>query len=201
MLTCIILSFSKSYSEIEGTWSTEKCRQRCHTVICATFCVWFSSRSKATRVFPKYILKLKARDQSKQAYKLHCHVILKNICAAFCLSFWSNSKPRGGAKSESRNPCWLYCAVAWKSTLMSEIYIDESNFFNACYYKTFVFVFWLFLLFYFFKSAYLILNWVLIYVKRPAKNTLDKSIKFSHLLFLVVLGGCRLFSNAGFRSF
>ena len=48
-------------------------------VTCATLCVSFSSKSKATNVFPKHILKSKARDQSVQARKkLFCHVILKN---------------------------------------------------------------------------------------------------------------------------
>ena len=45
----------------------------------ATLCVSFSSKSKAINVFPKHILKLKARDQSIQARKkLFCHVIVKN---------------------------------------------------------------------------------------------------------------------------
>ena len=50
-----------------------------YRVICATFCVNISSKSKATNVFSKHILKLKARDQSIQARKkLFCHVIVKN---------------------------------------------------------------------------------------------------------------------------
>ena len=38
-------------------------------VICATLCVNFSSKLKATNVFPKHILKLKARDKLFQARK------------------------------------------------------------------------------------------------------------------------------------
>ena len=80
-----ILPFSKSYPEIESTWPTAKCRGRksfdtwYYIVTCATLCVSFSSKSKAINVFPKHILKLKARDQSIQARKkLFCHVIVKN---------------------------------------------------------------------------------------------------------------------------
>ena len=48
------------------------------TVTCARLCVSFSSKSKAI-VFPKHILKSKARDQSIQARKkLLCHMIVKN---------------------------------------------------------------------------------------------------------------------------
>ena len=80
-----ILPFSKSYPEIESTWPTVKCKGRksfdtCYyIVICATLCVSFSSKLKAINVFPKHILKSKARDQSIQARKkLFCHVIVKN---------------------------------------------------------------------------------------------------------------------------
>ena len=55
-----ILPFSKSYTETESTWPTAKCRRRksfdtwYYIVICATLCVRFSSKSKATNVFPKH---------------------------------------------------------------------------------------------------------------------------------------------------
>ena len=50
-----------------------------HIVTCATLCVSFLSKSEAINVFPKHILKSKARDQSIQARKkLFCHVIVKN---------------------------------------------------------------------------------------------------------------------------
>ena len=49
-------------------------------------CVSFYSNSKATNVFPKHILKSKARDQSIQARKkLFCHAIIKNhSCNVSC---------------------------------------------------------------------------------------------------------------------
>ena len=50
-----------------------------YIVTCGTFCVSFSSKSKAINVFPKHILKSKARDQSIHASKkLFCHAIVKN---------------------------------------------------------------------------------------------------------------------------
>ena len=80
-----ILPFSKSYPKIESLWWTAKCRERksfdtrYYIVLCATLCVSFSSKLKATNVFPKHILKSKPRDQSIQARKkLFCHVIVKN---------------------------------------------------------------------------------------------------------------------------
>ena len=89
-----ILPFSKSYPEIESTWPTAKCRGRksfdtwYYIVTCATLCVSFSSKSKAINVFPKHILKSKARDQSIQARKkLFSHVIVKNYLCNFSWKF------------------------------------------------------------------------------------------------------------------
>ena len=49
-----------------------------YIVTCTTLCVSFSSKAKAI-VFPKHILKSKARDHSNQtSKKLFCHVIIKN---------------------------------------------------------------------------------------------------------------------------
>ena len=79
-----ILPFSKSHSEIASTWTTARCKRGKSSdviviVICATLCVGFSSKSKATSVIPKRILKSKARDQSIQARKeLLCQVEVKN---------------------------------------------------------------------------------------------------------------------------
>ena len=65
-----------------------KCRLRK-----STFCVSFSSKSKANIVFPKYILKPKARDKSiQERKKLYCHVTVKNyLCNFLCKFFlcWS----------------------------------------------------------------------------------------------------------------
>ena len=81
-----------------------------YIVICAILCVSFPSKSKAINVFPKYVLKSKARDQSIQARKkLLCPVLVKNyLCTVFRESFWSKSKACGGA---NRHPSWLYCSV------------------------------------------------------------------------------------------
>ena len=87
-----IAPFFKSYPEIESTWPTSKCSCSILTsditkffdtwyyiVSCATFCVSFSSESKAINVFPEHILKSKAHDKSIPARKnLFCHVIVKN---------------------------------------------------------------------------------------------------------------------------
>ena len=73
--------FSKSYPEIERTWSIAKLRGRksfdrwCYIVL-VLHCVSFSSKSKAINVFSKHILKSETRDQSNRAgKKLFCHVL------------------------------------------------------------------------------------------------------------------------------
>ena len=80
-----ILPFSKSCHETESTWSIAKCKERksfdtwYYIVTCATVCVKFLSKPEAINVFPKHVLKSKARGQSIQARKnLFCHVIIKN---------------------------------------------------------------------------------------------------------------------------
>ena len=52
-------------------------------------CVSFSSKLKATNVFPKHILKSKTCNQSIQARKkLFCHVIVNNyLCNVLCKFF------------------------------------------------------------------------------------------------------------------
>ena len=57
--------------------------------MCATPCVSFSLKSKATNVFPKHILKSEARDQSTQARKkLFSHMIVNNyLCNILCKFF------------------------------------------------------------------------------------------------------------------
>ena len=71
-----IRPFSKLYPEIESsTWPTATCRGKKSFELCVSFL----SKSKAINVFPKHILKSKARDQSIQAKKkLFCHVIVRN---------------------------------------------------------------------------------------------------------------------------
>ena len=118
--------FSKSYPEIESTWPTAKCRGRksfdtwYYIVTCATLCVSFSSKSKAINVFPKHILKSKARDLSIQARK-SCHVIVKNYLCNVSWKFWSKSKTCGGTKSKNRHPRWLYCTVVGQSEVATGV--------------------------------------------------------------------------------
>ena len=112
-----ILPFSKSYPEIESIWSTAKCRLKLfdkwyYIVICATLCVIFSSKSKATNIFPKHILKSKAHDKSIQARKkLFCHVIVKNyLCNIFCKFFLKiESTWRRETKEQAPQLTLLYC--------------------------------------------------------------------------------------------
>ena len=106
-----ILLFFKSYSEIETTLLTAKCRGRksfdtwYHIVTFATLGVRFSSKSKGIIFFPK-------RDQSIQARKkLFCHVIVKNYLCNVWWTFWSKSKACGGVKLKNRHPSWLYCTL------------------------------------------------------------------------------------------
>ena len=62
--------------------------QRKYYVICAMRCVSFWSKSKANNVFPKHILKSKARYQWIRARKkLFCHVILKNYLSNSLCNF------------------------------------------------------------------------------------------------------------------
>ena len=84
----------------------------CYIVIDATLCVSFSLKWKATNVFLKHILKLKAYDQTIQARKkLFCCMIVKNYSCNVLCKFLIKMKPRGEAKSNNRHPSWLYCAV------------------------------------------------------------------------------------------
>ena len=67
----------------------------------ATLCVSFSSKSKAINVFPKHVLKSKARDQSIQASKkLFCHVIVKNY---LCNVSWKLKKKWKSRKNYDKN--------------------------------------------------------------------------------------------------
>ena len=79
-------------------------------VICAMHCVYFSSKSKATNIFPKHILKLKAQDQSIQPRKkLFCSMIVKNyLCNVLC-KFLIKMEARGGVKSKKRHPSYFNC--------------------------------------------------------------------------------------------
>ena len=68
-----------------------------------------ASKSKATNVFPKHILKSKEHDQSIHARKkMFCRVIVQNyLCNILCKSL-IKMETRGGTKSKNRHPSWLY---------------------------------------------------------------------------------------------
>ena len=155
------------------------------------FCGSFSSKSKATNIFPKkHFRKLKARDQSKQARKkLFCHVIINNyLCNIFCKFLIKvGSTWRRKIKGQTPLLTLLYCGrtVAWKSSVTSEIYIDVSNFYCFICLKVQGLDC---------MTVSGIRVWVTCLVlRKPKTNTFDECIKFLHWLFLVVLDGFRLF--------
>ena len=120
-----ILPFSKSCLEIGSPWPTAKCRRKksfdtwYYIAICATLCVSFWSKLKATNVFPKHILKSKARDQPIQARKkLFCHVILKNyLCNVLCRFLIKiESTWRREIKEQAPQVTLLYCGGAVRSS-------------------------------------------------------------------------------------
>ena len=81
-------------------------------------CVSFSSKSKATNVFPKHILKSKARDQSIEARKiLFCHVIVKNyLCNVLCAFLIKiGSTWRREIKEQIPQLTLLYCSRTVRS--------------------------------------------------------------------------------------
>ena len=117
-----IVPFSKSYPEIESTWSTASAgfwHITYYIAICATLCVSFWSKSKATDVFPKNILKSKARDKSIQARKKwYCHVTVKNY---FCYVLWKflikiESTWRREIKEQAPQLTLFYCGRTARSS-------------------------------------------------------------------------------------
>ena len=119
-----IFPFSKSYPQIESTWSTAKCRRRksfdtyC-IVICATVCVSFWSKSEASNAFPKHVLKSKARGQSIQSRKkLFCHMTVKNcFCSVSCKFFIKIVRTwRCAIKEQTPQLVLLYCSRTVRSS-------------------------------------------------------------------------------------
>ena len=117
--------FSKSYPEIESTWSTAKCSGRkyfdtwYYIVTCAMHCVSFSSKSKAINVFPKHFLNSKAHDQSNQARKkLICCVIVKNYLSNISWKFLINieSTWKCEIKEQASQLTLLYCGRTVRSS-------------------------------------------------------------------------------------
>ena len=114
-----------SWNWNDGTWSNAKCRRRkssntwYYIVICATLCVSFSSKLKATNVFPKHILNSKARDRLIQASKkLLCHVIVNNyLCNVLCKFLMkSESTWKYEIKEQAPQPTLLYCGSTVQSS-------------------------------------------------------------------------------------
>ena len=121
----------ESYSEIKSTWSTAKCRWRksfntwYYIFIYAMLCLSFSSKSKATKVFPKHILKSKAHNQAIQArMKLFCCVIVNNyLCNIFNQdgSMW-----RSKINDQTPQLTLLYCgrivrSSHWRSSIEKSV--------------------------------------------------------------------------------
>ena len=99
-----------------------------YIVICATLCASFSSKSKATNIFPKHTLKPKAHDQSVQARKkLFCIMIVNNYLCNVFLSFWSRWRAHRGGKSKNRHPSWLDCTVVGLSEVGGVLWKNCSN--------------------------------------------------------------------------
>ena len=103
---------------ISWNWKhTAKCSLRkpfdtwYYIAICATLYLSFSSKSKATNVFPKHILKSKVRDQSIQARKkLFCHVMVKDyLCNVLCKVFIKIERTR--MRKTMKHPRWHYCTM------------------------------------------------------------------------------------------
>ena len=117
-ITIFTAIYSSAFQIMSRSWSTVKCRQRkssdarYNIIICANLCISFSSKSKASNVFSKHILKSKALDKSIQARKkLFCHMIVKkylsNVLRKFLIKFESTWR----RKINSKHPSWLYCTV------------------------------------------------------------------------------------------
>ena len=88
-----------------GTWY--------YIVTWSALCVTFSSKLKAINIFPKHILKSKARDrdQSNQVRKkLFCHVIVKNYLSNISRKFFIKieSTWRRKGKEQALQPTLLY---------------------------------------------------------------------------------------------
>ena len=104
-----ILPFSKSYPETESTWPTTECTHL-HSYLCNALCKFFS-KLEAINVFPKHILKSKARDQSIQAKKkLFWHRIVHCLCNVSRMFFIKIERMwRWEIKEQA--PSWLYSTL------------------------------------------------------------------------------------------
>ena len=121
----LLTRHSSVFQIMSRNWSTAKCRRRKssdmwdYIVISATLFVSFLSKSKATNVFSKHILKSKACDKSIQARKkLFCHVIIKNylcnVLRKFLIKF--ESTWRREIKEQALQLTLLYCGRTVRSS-------------------------------------------------------------------------------------
>ena len=117
-------------------WSNAKCRRGKSFVtwyniaICAMPCINFSSKSKATNVSPKHILKLNTLDKIMQARKKSfCHVIVKNYSVQ---RFELVLKSCNFIKKRPQNSCFpvniAKCLILLSKIICERLLFD---FFNA----------------------------------------------------------------------
>ena len=75
-------------------------------------CVCFSLQSKGTNVFPKHILKSKARDQPIQTRKkLTPKLTFKKLEYCFLVEATKIENTSCPFKTKNRHPSWLHCTV------------------------------------------------------------------------------------------
>ena len=92
-----------------------------YIVVCATLWLSFSSKSNITNVFPKYILKLEARDKSIQARnKLYCHLTVKdclcNVLWKFLIKVESTRRGEIKEQAPSAQLILLHCGRSARSS-------------------------------------------------------------------------------------
>ena len=139
-LIFLLTRHSKVLQIMSWNWPTAKCRRRkfCDTsyyIICAKLRVSFSSKLKATNVFPKHILKGKARDKLIRARKkLLYHVIVKTyLCNVLC-KFLTNFEITW--RNEWTNTPFDF-TVLWKDCQKQppEVFYKKSCFFYFFWYQ------------------------------------------------------------------
>ena len=99
-------------------WSSAKCKRRksfdtwYNIVICATLCINFSLKLKATNVSPKKILKSNTLDKIIQARKkLFCHVIVKNYLCNVLRKFLIKFESTWRREINKKHSGCLHCTV------------------------------------------------------------------------------------------
>ena len=100
------------------SWSSAKCKQRKYfdtwynIVICATLCINFSLKLKATNVSPKKILKSNTLDKIIQARKkLFYHVIVENYFCNVLRKFLIKFESTWRREINKKHSGCLHCTV------------------------------------------------------------------------------------------